>query len=57
MILDTLQEAADTLGLSLNVFLGITGTITLIVTLLIINQVVASLSDSKPTPQWNSGGL
>ena len=55
MILETLQQAADALGLSLYVFLGITGTISFIALLLIVNQAVATFGDNKPTAQWKCG--
>ena len=45
-----LQPVADTLGLSLETSLILCAIITPIILLLIINQVVASLSDTKRAP-------
>ena len=49
-MLEFMQPVADTLGLSLEICLILTGVVASIVGLLVINQVVASLSDTKRAP-------
>ena len=45
-----MQPVADSVGLSIETCLIVSGVFTFIVTLLIINQLVASLSDTKTVP-------
>ena len=51
-----LQPVADSIGLSLNTVLVISGVLTMLISLLIVNQVVAALSDKKRAPTYSTLG-
>ena len=53
-MLEFMQPLADTLGLSLETCLVLTGVMASILGLLTINQVVASLSDTKRAPSHST---
>ena len=49
-----LQPVAESIGLSLNTTLIISGVLTMLITLLIVNQVVAAMSDKKRAPTYTT---